>query len=274
MLNKPYIFIGCSKEGQQIANMLQVLLQEDTYSFLENQCIGEPMYNRLELINSHLEKSDFGVIVFTKSDIEQNNNDILFLLGLLKGELGKDRFMVLLPKDMSTSVITSYLKGAEPGRYDDEHPDLGGSLGTTAFAIKEALKKMEKRKTEAYYFQLESKKELLKEALDSYNCSKDRYNPFLSSLMGYFNTEIDQFSFPQVLGATLFAYQKDELVQVGSSGKVKSDHRISLAEEDKFVVQCYKQKTMVLGEKKIGTMMRMRSHSSIYFVMLFIKRLC
>ncbi|RAZ66958.1 TIR domain-containing protein [Planococcus maitriensis] len=247
---KPLIFIGCSKDGQHLANAVQVSLSESSHTIIENQCVGSPMQNKIDLISEKLKEVEYGIVVFTKKDLEEFNKDIIFLIGFMKGQLGRNRFTILMPEGESIDSISSYLYGLEPLRYDLAHPNITASVGPASHAISIYVNQLDERITENDYLVLENKKNLLREALDSYNCTKDIYNPFLACLINCFNVNNNFLYNPKVLGATLFTLNDEELVQIGSAGKIKSNHRFLVSDSEKFVVKCFEKQELTLGEKK------------------------
>ncbi|WP_238882022.1 nucleotide-binding protein [Clostridium sp. YIM B02551] len=248
ILNKREVLIIFSSYGKEYADLLQEELDRGAYILLQDQIIGFPMQNRFENIICELNNSDFGIVIITEKDIKLHNKDLIFLVGLLVGQLGLQRFAIMLPNGYNINTISNHLSGREPNYYDMNDTNKSRAISKSIINVKNALRTISKRKTENDYVILENKKELLRIALDTYSEKKERYNPFLVYLVKCFNVDAG-FSSPKVLGATLFSLGNNCLKQVGTAG-IKSNHKFSLEEVDKFVVQCFSQEDdLLLGEK-------------------------
>lgn len=248
-MKKPLIFVACSDNGIQIANELQVNLNQFSYPILESQCIGHGMKDKRDTIMDALKKVDFGVVILTAQDISSGVENVAFLIGLICGTLGKNRYVVLTETGIQLNQVTKYLNGIEPLRYDTGHPNLVAALGPVATRIKQCLNDVGgKRKI---LDDIDRRKELLRVALDSFSCSTQVYDPVLAELIKQFNCSVNNLVNADIRGATLFAFNgKEELHQIGCSGTLKSNHCFNISEKDKYVVKCYEQQQLVLGEKK------------------------
>ena len=96
MKNKP-IFIGSSSDGLQVAESVQILLNNDGFdTMVWNQSIFGLGRGLLEELVTVLHKSDFGIFILRSDDllISKNNtynttrDNVLFELGLYIGYLG------------------------------------------------------------------------------------------------------------------------------------------------------------------------------------------
>lgn len=244
---KKEVIIVSSEYGNDYASVLQEELDNEEYAILERQILGFPMQNKLEKLINELKNSDFGIAVIVDRDIEPCSKDMVFLAGLLAGNLGLKRFAILVPYNYNINCISNYLNGLEPNFYDIGNTDKKMAISQAILNIKETLEKIEKRKSDENYKILENKKELLRIAL-IYHDHNDKYNLFLSHLVNYFRVD-GIFINAKVLGATLFCREDNFLEQIGTAGVI-SKHSYSMDEKDKYVVQCISQENeLLLGEK-------------------------
>src|SRR6185369_15374111 len=96
---KPKTFIGSSVEGLSVAYAVQQNLQYQSEVTVWDQGIFHLSTSALDSLTEVLDRSDFGVFVFTPDDIlnirgEENRavrDNVLFELGLFIGRLGKLR---------------------------------------------------------------------------------------------------------------------------------------------------------------------------------------
>lgn len=247
MIDKNNVLIITSEEGVKYGEIIQEELSNIGYISLDKQLIGKPMGNKLNRLIKGLEECDFGIIVITEMDIELYNKDIIFLVGLLIGNLSLERTAILLPNNIDISNITSYLKGFEPNYYYLDLNNENLSIISEIFNIKSTLRNLERKISLKEYDIINNKKELLRIALECYGENNDRYNPFLTYLMKYFNVDVG-LTVPRVRGITLFKKSGEYLEQIGAAG-IKSNHKFLLTDTDKSIVRCYIQDELLLGEK-------------------------
>lgn len=247
MIHKKNVLIITSQQGLKYGECIQEELDSIAYVTLESQLIGRPMQNKLQKLNYSLSECDFGIIVVSEMDIELRNKDIIFLVGLLIGNLGIERVAVLLPNNIDISKISSYLKGFEPNYYPLNRENEKLSIIQGIFNIKSSLREIDKKISLREYEIISNKKELLRIALECYGEDNERYNPFLTYLMKYFNVNVGFLS-PKVRGIALFKFNDEYLEQIGSAG-IKGNHRFSILETDKSVVKCFLKDELLLGEK-------------------------
>ena len=243
------VLIVYSEKGDEYAEFLQEELKLISYTTLERQLLGSPMQNKLDKLLNQLKVSDFGIVVITEDYLK--DNDIMFLIGLLIGNLDLERFSLLIPDSSKDCVLCNYLKGFEPNYYDTNHPNGKAAIGQAIFNVKIALNNIEKRKKHEDYIILNNKKELLRIALDSCGEVKERYNPFLSHLVEVFHSDYKSIK-SKALGATIFALKDNSFNQISSAGIVKNNHSFTVDEDDKYVVQCYKKENTLILYEKVG----------------------
>ena len=177
---KKDVLIIFSSQGSDYAEVLQKELEDISFTVLEKQVLGLPMQNRFQKLINQLKISDYGIAVITE-DYAQDHN-IMFLIGLLIGNLGIERFSLLVPDKIKGTVLCDYLEGFEPNYFDTKHPNLNSAIGQAMYSTKQVLSTIGKRKTQRDFDVLENKKELLRIALDSCGLGEERFNPFLAHL--------------------------------------------------------------------------------------------
>lgn len=244
---KENVLIVFSNKGELFAELLQTELEGISYTILENQVLGLPMQNKFDKLIKQLKQSDYGIAVITEDYTEDNN--IMFLIGLFIGHLGIERFSLVMPNSIKNTVICDYLKGFEPICFDSGHPNQSAAIAQAITTIKHVLPALGKRKKQEDFIVLENKKELLRIALSSCGRIEGRYNAFLAHLIKVFQSDYLYIQ-SEVVGATLFELREDFLIQISTAGIVGSNHKFSIVENDKYVVQCLKQEDeLILGEK-------------------------
>src|SRR4051812_1275703 len=98
MGEKPYIFIGSSSEGLQVARAIQQNLDRDADVVIWDQGAFQPGDNYLESLQKQMSKADFAVLVLTQDDITISRNqkmasprdNVLFELGLAIGSVSRE----------------------------------------------------------------------------------------------------------------------------------------------------------------------------------------
>jgi predicted nucleotide-binding protein len=103
MVTKPKFFIGSSQEGLDVAYALQYNLDNFAEVTVWDQGVFQLSEYTLQSLCNILEKSDYGIFVFTPDDISKIRDEtfktvrdnVLFELGLCMGRLGKDRTFII-----------------------------------------------------------------------------------------------------------------------------------------------------------------------------------
>src|SRR5687767_9631183 len=102
---KPKVFIGSSVEKLHLAHLIQTALQYDTQPTAWDQGVFNLGSNTLDSLIKELNKSDFGVFIFSPEDIlrirDQQylsvRDNVIFELGLFIGRLGKEKTYFVVP---------------------------------------------------------------------------------------------------------------------------------------------------------------------------------
>lgn len=147
---KPKLFIGSSVEGLGVAYAIQQNLVHDTESTVWDQGVFELSRTSIESLDKVLDKSDFGVFVFSPDDItvmrkkesKTIRDNVLFEFGLFIGKLGRDRVFFVLPE--GEIHIPTDLLGVTPGKYNPNREDesLQAATGPACNQIRQAVKKL------------------------------------------------------------------------------------------------------------------------------------
>ncbi len=147
---KPKIFIGSSVEGLSVAYSIQQNLTHDAEVTVWDQGVFELSRTTIESLLEVLERSDFGIFVFSQDDIsiirdESKNvirDNVLFEFGLFIGKLGRGRVFFVIPSDTELHLPTDLI-GITPGKYDPNREDksLQAATGPVCHQIRQIIKK-------------------------------------------------------------------------------------------------------------------------------------
>ncbi|HAK79274.1 MAG TPA: hypothetical protein DCM71_20805 [Runella sp.] len=148
---KPKIFIGSSVEGLSVGYSIQQNLTHDADVTVWDQGVFELSKTTIESLLDILDKSDFGIFVFSPDDIsvirqEKKNvvrDNIIFEFGLFVGKLSRERVFFVIPSGSDFHLPTDLL-GITPGKYDPNREDksLQAATGPLCHQIRTILKKL------------------------------------------------------------------------------------------------------------------------------------
>lgn len=148
MARKPYVFIGSSSEGLEVAKAIQANLDHTCETHIWSQGLFGLSEGTLETLVNATEKFDFAILALTPDDLtvsrgqEQNSprDNVLFELGLFIAGLGRDRVFMVLNRSAKTK-LPSDLAGITPTSFD---PPVSGTLqsalGASCTAIETKIK--------------------------------------------------------------------------------------------------------------------------------------
>jgi len=147
---RPSVFIGSSSEGLHIAEALQQLLDHEAEVTVWSQGIFDLSQSYLESLLKTLETTDFAILAVTADDMvvsrgterEAPRDNVLFELGLFKGQLGRNRCFFVFDRTKDLKIPTDLLGLAAATYSPHQSGNLQAALGTTATAIKGKMKRM------------------------------------------------------------------------------------------------------------------------------------
>jgi hypothetical protein len=150
MKRRPYVFVGSSVEGLDIAKAIQANLDFACETHIWSQGLFGLSEGTLETLVNSLERFDFAILALTGDDLtlsrgsEQRSarDNVLFETGLFVGGLGKER--VFLVADRSAELkLPSDLAGITPATFN---PPTSGTvqsaLGAACTAIETQIRKL------------------------------------------------------------------------------------------------------------------------------------
>jgi hypothetical protein len=151
---KPRMFVSSSVEGREIAHAVHHNLQDVAEVTVWDQDVVEPSSTVLDSLESHLDKTDFALFVFSPDDVvtvrgEENpaaRNNVILELGIFTGRLGRKRCFTLVP-DGGGMRIPSDLLGItclkwETGRRDNS---FTAAVGPACSEIRQAIRRLGSR---------------------------------------------------------------------------------------------------------------------------------
>ncbi|MDP2175251.1 MAG: nucleotide-binding protein [Bacteroidota bacterium] len=151
-MKKPRLFIGSSVEGLNIAYAIQENLSHSAEITVWDQGVFDLSDTSIESLISVIEKTDFGVFVFTPDDIitirgKKNmtvRDNVLFELGLFIGKIGRKRSFIIMPDSCSAFHLPTDLLGITPGKYELIRSDnnFKAATGSCSNKIREAINKL------------------------------------------------------------------------------------------------------------------------------------
>jgi predicted nucleotide-binding protein len=145
-LQRPRVFVGSSKEGLEIANVIQFLLDEDCDVDLWNRDVFDLSRGTLETLVSKASSYDFAVLILTPDDLTEKRDEaaltardnVILELGLFIGAIGRERTFVVsersvrLPSDLAGVTIVPF--GIRPDR------SLTSVLGPKCHVLRATIK--------------------------------------------------------------------------------------------------------------------------------------
>ena len=144
---KPRVFIGSSTEGLQVAELIQLGLEEAAECTLWTQSTFAPGQTTIESIVDVSVQYDFAVLVLTADDMTVKRgveaagprDNVLFELGLFTGALGRARTFMVYSRD-DTLRLPSDLNGVTAVMYGKRSDgNLEAALGPVCTRIKQAM---------------------------------------------------------------------------------------------------------------------------------------
>jgi predicted nucleotide-binding protein len=147
---RPLVFIGSSREGQQIASAIQAELQHVAECVIWWQGVFGLMEGTLEALVKVLDRYDFAILVLTPDDLVASRGDtqpaprdnVLLELGLFIGGLGKERTFMVVDRSARLKLPTD-LAGITPATFE---PPQGGTfqsaVGPACTAVADSIRRL------------------------------------------------------------------------------------------------------------------------------------
>ncbi|MDN3687398.1 nucleotide-binding protein [Cyclobacterium jeungdonense] len=123
---KPELFIGSSVEGLSIAEAVETKLSHDFNVTLWTDGVFNLSNTTLEDLLNKLDKSDFGIFIFSPDDITKirgneyvaARDNVIYELGLYTGKLGRRNAFIVKPSNQKDFHLPSDLSALYIGEYD------------------------------------------------------------------------------------------------------------------------------------------------------------
>ena len=144
---KPRVFVGSSTEGLQVAEFIQLGLEQAAECTLWTQSTFAPGQTTIESIVDVAVEYDFAVLVLTADDMTVKRgveaagprDNVVFELGLFTGALGRARTFMVYSRDENLR-LPSDLNGVTAVMYGNRSDgNLEAALGPVCTRIKQAM---------------------------------------------------------------------------------------------------------------------------------------
>lgn len=154
MKRRPYVFIGSSSEGLEVAKAIQANLDHTCEPHIWSQGLFGLSEGNLEALVNAIEHFDFAILALTPDDLtisrssEQQSprDNVLFELGLFVGGLGRDRVFMVIDRSAKLK-LPSDLAGITPATYEPPYSGtMQSAVGAACTAIESQIKKQGLRK--------------------------------------------------------------------------------------------------------------------------------
>jgi hypothetical protein len=147
---RPAVFVGSSSEGRDVAEALQVALDESCEVEVWSQGVFGLSETTLESLVLALDRFDFGVLVITPDDVATKHgqtasvprDNVIFELGLFIGGLGRERTFLLSDRSHRLE-LPSDLAGVTRATFEPHlSGNLAAALGAPSTRIKTAIARL------------------------------------------------------------------------------------------------------------------------------------
>lgn len=149
MAEHPRIFIASSREALQVAEAVNVRLEQDARVKQWDNAFDLSTLT-LPALCLRTKETDYAVFVFHKDDqtiirgesYSTVRDNVVFELGLFIGSLGVEKCFVLVPKSLEGEFrLPTDLAGLTVTTYDDSIEDMVDAVTTSCAKIKQAIRK-------------------------------------------------------------------------------------------------------------------------------------
>ncbi len=148
---EPVVFVGCSTEGLEIAREIQVAFDHDPVIVeIWTDGVFNPSKTPIEDLTALVARIDFGVLLLSPDDkIETREvvafgprDNVLFELGLVMGQIGRERMFVFSPRGTDFK-IPSDLLGVKPIDYPNGSVEsVRSRLGPACTELRRAINRL------------------------------------------------------------------------------------------------------------------------------------
>lgn len=147
---RPRIFIGSSSEGLEVAENIQVNLDDDCEVTVWKQGHFGLGSSTLESLVTKLDQFDFAVLVLTPDDLIETRGEslfsprdnVVFELGLFMGHLGRERTIVIFDRTADLK-LPSDLAGVTSATYQPHSSgNLEAALGAPCTRLKKHIRQL------------------------------------------------------------------------------------------------------------------------------------
>jgi hypothetical protein len=155
----PIVFIGSSKEGKPVADLLQELLDEAADVILWDQGVFSPMDYILDSLLSQAKEADFAILVVTPDDHTESRgiaapaprDNVLFEAGLFMGVLGRERTLLIKPRYPANLKLPTDFLGINYITYKPKAATPQAALGAAAQRIRAHIEKLGPRQGKSFF---------------------------------------------------------------------------------------------------------------------------
>lgn len=163
----PFVFIGSSTEGLDVAREVELQLQRDAITTIWKDGVFGLGSGTLESLMKVLEQFDFAVMVLSPDDLIESRDqsyasprdNVIFELGLFMGRLGRSRVFIVheqdanlkLPSDLAGIAVSPYRK----------RDNLSAALSPTCTPIIKAIRALgfSEQRTQQQILQLQGRQD-------------------------------------------------------------------------------------------------------------------
>jgi hypothetical protein len=147
---KTRVFVGSSTEGLQLAEAMQRLLDYKAYCTVWPQAVFTPSSVTIDALLEQVRKNDCGIFILSPDDvasIRKSNvviprDNVFFEAGMILGRYGKEKALLVAPRDVSGFHLPSDLLGVTIASYDSQRllsDKADATLGAAASSIMQAI---------------------------------------------------------------------------------------------------------------------------------------